>query len=86
MNKPMQAAVPFVVLAAYHAAAFAAQKYGHTQLWQRYGRRAHAFLASNQVMPVCCCCEMPQLPVHFAAGGFNPHIIEYALDPCQPIL
>ena len=49
ISTPAQVAVPYAVLAAFHASAFASQAFGRSGLWQKYGRRAHLWLAGNQV-------------------------------------
>ena len=47
-----QVMVPPTVLAVYHAFAFACKvnQVRSTGLWQRYGARAHSWLATHQVM------------------------------------
>ena len=40
--------VPTVILAVYHAAAYASQHFRDSALWQQYGQRAHALLTAKQ--------------------------------------
>ena len=45
----MQVIVPITVLAVYHAFAYCAKTFPNNPLWQKYGVRAHSFLAAHQV-------------------------------------
>ena len=65
----LQIAVPFAVLAAFHASAFASQAFGRTGLWQKYGRRLHLWLARNQVR---CCTHLGLRPVPQALLAQGP--------------
>lgn len=40
--------IPTVVLAVYHAFAYASSHFGDTALWQQYGQPAHARLVAKQ--------------------------------------
>jgi hypothetical protein len=45
----LQVIVPITVLAVYHAFAYCAKTFPNNTLWQKYGVRAHSFLAAHQV-------------------------------------
>lgn len=47
----LQAVIPVLILAVYHASAYCARNFGHTHLWRKYGVKAHAWLTSHQVSP-----------------------------------
>lgn len=48
----MQVIVPITILAVYHAFAYCAKTFTSNALWQKYGVRAHSFLAAHQVCHV----------------------------------
>ena len=60
----MQVIVPITILAVYHAFAYCAKSFPNNTLWQKYGVRAHSFLAAHQVFHT-----LLHLRPHCHAGG-----------------
>ena len=75
----LQAVIPVLILAVYHASAYCARNFGHTQLWRKYGVKAHAWLTSHQVSPhigLQLCCHPSAEPLQCEGPGMQRQALQ----------